>query len=338
MAKVRLGIIGLGRLGRKHAENIHYNIPEAELSAICSVVPAELDTVSKEMSPAIVTDSYRDLLENKDLDGIVIATNSQTHCEIICAAAEAGVKNVYTEKPLGMSQEEIDKIKGAVESRPGMLLQVGYNHRFNTDLRAVKEKIDAGYVGNVILIRMASRDQIWEEDNLVRFSPSSGGFVADMMTHDYDTARWLTGSEAETIFGLGGVYAFEGLKKVDDIDNAAFLMKFKNGVMVQLEGSRNSAVGYHAPMEIFGSKGSIKVGDHAYQDRITWMDIDGAHRKYAQWFFEYWEPTYLAEMKDFVDSIIKGRGPTVGLMDGYKAMEWAFRATEAVEKGEIVKM
>ncbi len=338
MGKVKLGIIGLGRLGRKHAENIHYNIPEAELNAICSVVPAELDLVSKEMSPSMVTESYGEILGNGDLDGVVISTNSQTHCEIICAAAEAGVKHVYTEKPLGMSREEIDKIKDAVESSPGMVLQVGYNHRFNADLRAVKEKIDTGYVGKVILIRMASRDQLWDEKDLVRFCPSSGGFVADMMTHDYDTARWLTGSEADTIFGLGGVYAYEGLKKVGDIDNAVLLMKFKNGVMIQLEGSRNSAVGYHAPMEVFGSKGSIKVGDHAYQDRVTWLDTEGAHRKYARWFFEYWESTYLAEIKDFVDSIIEKRPPVVGLIDGYKAMEWAFKAAEAVEKGEIVKM
>jgi myo-inositol 2-dehydrogenase/D-chiro-inositol 1-dehydrogenase len=338
MKKIRLGIIGLGRLGRKHAENIHYNIPAAELAAVCSLVPSELESTAKEMSPAVVTDNYGDLLEDRSLDGIVISTNSQTHCEIICAAAEAGVKHLYTEKPLGMTREEIDKIKTVVESRPGMLLQVGYNHRFSTDLQAVKKKIDAGYVGELILLRLVSRDQPWKEEDLVNFSPGSGGFVADMMTHDYDTARWLTGSEAETIFGLGGVYAYEGLKKVGDIDNAAFLMRFKNGVMVQLEGSRNSAVGYHAPMEVFGTRGSIMVGEHAYHDRITWMDPEGAHRSYARWFFEYWEPTYLAEMKDFVDTILHGRRPAVDLMDGYKAMEWAFRAAEAVEKGEIAKM
>jgi len=338
MKKVKLGIIGLGRLGRKHAENICYNIPGAELSAVCSLVPEELDEVSKEMSPAIVTDSYNDIIGRRDLDGIVIATNSQTHCEIICAAAEAGAQNVYTEKPLGMSLEEISRIKNAVESSPGMKLQVGYNHRFDADLRKVKAKIDSGYIGRLIHIRMASRDQLWDEDQLVKFCPSSGGLVADMLTHDYDTARWLTGSEAETIFGLGGVYAYEGLKAVGDIDNAVLLMKFRNGVMVQLEGSRNSAAGYHSPMEVFGSRGSIKVGDHAYKDRINWLDTEGVHRTYCDWFFEYWESTYLAEMKDFVETIIHGRPPLVGLMDGYKAVEWAFHAAKSISEKKIVEM
>ena len=339
MERVKLGIIGLGRLGRKHAENIHYHIPEAELTAICSVVPQELETVTREMSPAMVTDSYHELLANPDLDGVVIATSSQTHCEIICAAAEAGVKRVYTEKPLGMSLEEIDRIRDAVRSSPGMVLQVGYNHRYDAELRAVKEQIDAGFVGNVVLIRMASRDQLWDEQQLLRFCPTSGGLVADMMTHDYDTARWLTGSDAETIYGLGGVYAYDGLNQVGDIDNAVLLMRFRNGVMVQLEASRNSAVGYHAPMEVFGSAGSIRVGDHAYRDRTIWLNREGgARRRYTDWFFEYWALTYLEEMRDFTRSIHEECPPLVGLMDGYKAMEWAFAAAEAVQRGTIVHL
>ncbi len=339
MDKAKLGIIGLGRLGREHARNIYYNIPGAELTAICSLVPEELEMVEKETSPAMVTDSFEELIGNEGLDGIVVATNSQTHAEMICSAADAGVKNVFTEKPLAMSFEEIDRIKKSVKANPGMKLQVGYNHRFDADMQTIKERIDSGYVGNIVLIRLASRDQLWNEDDLVRFAPSSGGFVADMMTHDYDMARWLTGSEAETIFGLGGVYAYEGLREVGDIDNAVLLMRFKNGIMVQIEGSRNSAVGYHAPMEVFGSKGSIRAGDHAYRNRITWMDQEwGAHRDYTQWFFEYWEPTYLAELQDFVDAVVQDRQPLVGLEDGIKAMEWAFTAAEAVEKGKIVTL
>ncbi|HDQ15230.1 MAG TPA: hypothetical protein ENN41_10500 [Sediminispirochaeta sp.] len=157
--KVKLGIIGLGRLGRKHAENIYFNIPHAELAAICSVVPEELEQFLHAMAPSLVSDNYQDLIRSDQLDGLIVSTNSQTHCEIICAAAEAEVKNVYTEKPMGMNLEEIDRIKDAVESNPRMRLQVGYNHRFDRELMAVKEKIDAGYVGKPVLIRIVSRDQ-----------------------------------------------------------------------------------------------------------------------------------------------------------------------------------
>lgn len=338
MDKVRLGIIGLGRLGIEHANNIHYAINNAELRAICSVVPQELETASKALSPAYVTDDYRQIIANEALDGIVIATNSQTHCEMICAAAQAGRKYVFTEKPLGMSMAEIDQIKAAVEANPGMFLQVGYNHRFDADLCAAKEKIDQGYVGDIIMLRIESRDQAGIEAFIIKFSPTSGGFIADMMTHDYDTARWFTGSEADTIYGVGGVYAYQGLKACDDMDNTAILMKFKNGTMVVLTASRNSTYGYHAPMEVFGTKGCITVGSDSFKDRMVTMNDQGVTRRCSQWFFEYWQPTYRAELQAFADSIQQGTPPKVSLEDGYKAVQWALKATEAVKSGKVVKL
>lgn len=333
---IRLAIVGLGRLGYEHAKNIHYRIPEAELTGICSVVQQELDRVSSEMSPELVTTAFEELLEKKDrFDGLVIATNSQTHAELIVRAAEAGVKNIYTEKPIGMNMEELDRIKDVVQARQDLLFQVGYNHRFDADLMEAREKIRSGYVGKPVVIRIISRDQTGIEDFLVKFSPTSGGLVADMMTHDYDTARWLTGAEAKRIFGIGGVFAFDGLKAVDDIDNAVILMEFTDGTIVQLESSRNSAYGYHAPIEIFGTEGSIKIGENSYKNRSIYLDKSGVTRTCADWFFEYWEDTYRAELSDFVSCIQEGRKPKVGLEDGYKAVEWAFTAAEAVRNKEV---
>lgn len=338
MGKKRIGIIGLGRLGLEHASNIHNHIPEAELTAACSVVDAELERAKELFNPAIITKNYRDLFDTEKLDGIVIATNSQTHCEIICAAIEAGVKNIYTEKPLGLSMEEIVKIKDTVEAAEGLIFQVGYNHRFDKNLMEAKQKVDEGFIGKPILIRMESRDQAGIEEFIVKFAPTSGGFIADMMTHDYDTARWFTGSEAETIYGVGGVYAYEGLKACNDMDNTAILMKFKNGVMVMLTASRNSAYGYHAPMEIFGTEGSIKIGDFSYNTKNYYMNKDGVNRKCSEWFFEYWQETYKAEMADFIACITEGRQPKVNYIDGFKAVEWAILADNAVKNGEIVNL
>lgn len=338
MEPVKLGIIGLGRLGREHAKNIYYNIPDTELTAICSVVQNEIDSITHEMNPKYITADYNELLSNDELNGVVIATNSATHCEIICRASELGVKHIYSEKPIGMSKTEIDKIKKAVTENSVQLFQVGYNHRFDKDLSEAKKKVDEGFIGNPIFIRMASRDQAGLEDFLVKFSPTSGGLVSDMLTHDYDTARWFTGSEAETIYGIGGVYAYDGLKAVNDIDNTVILMRFKNNVMVQLEASRNSAYGYHAPMEIYGSKGCIKIGENSYKDRIAYLNEKGVKRICTNWFFEYWQDTYLAEIADFVQCIRTGISPKVGLIDGYKAVEWALVATEAVNKQMVIKV
>lgn len=336
MGKVKLGIVGLGRLGRKHAENIRYNIPEAELTAICSVVESELETVSRQMHPMHVTKDYNELLSYPEINGIVIASSSKEHCSMICAAAEAGKKYVYTEKPLGMSIDEIDRIKSAVESNRGMKLQVGYNRRFDTSIQAAKKKVEQGFVGKIIQIRMINRDPAAMADFIIKFSPKSGGLVMDMLTHDYDLARWFAGSDAKSVYGLGDAFVYDGLKAVGDIDNCSLLVEFKNGIIGQFETSRNSAYGYHVETEIYGSKGNIRIGMLPVKDRVTYMNGNGISFDTADWFYEYWEPTFLAEMHDFVSCIREGREPLVGLEDGYKAVEWAVRATTAVKEKKIV--
>jgi myo-inositol 2-dehydrogenase/D-chiro-inositol 1-dehydrogenase len=138
------------------------------------------------------------------------------------------------------------------------------------------------------------------------------------------------------VYGLGGAYVYEGLKAVNDIDNCVVLVEFQNGVMGQIETSRNCTYGYHVETEIYGSEGCIRIGTTPYKDRVTYMNANGVTVQCAEWFFEYWEPTFLAEMQDFVDCIIEDRQPLVSLEDGYKAVEWAYAATEAVREQKIV--
>jgi len=333
--KVKLGIIGLGRMGMEHAGNIHYSIKDTELTGICSIVASELEIAGEEFAPEIITTDYRDFFSANQLDGIVIATGSHTHCQIICEAVKAGVKNIFTEKPIGMSMEEIGQIKDTIEGCDDVLFQVGYNRRFDPNLVEAKKKVEAGFVGKLIFVRIEARDPAGMEEFIVKFSPTSGGFIADMMTHDYDIARWFTGSDAEVIFGVAGVYAYEGLKACDDFDNAAILMRFKSGAMVVLAASRNSTYGYHAPIEIFGTEGAIKIGDYSYSNRNCYMNEDGVNRTCSEWFYPYWQQTFHLEMEDFVRCIRTGSQPKVTLEDGYKAVEWAIKADEAV-RGEKV--
>ncbi|GAB1475583.1 Gfo/Idh/MocA family oxidoreductase [Bacillota bacterium] len=338
MEKVKLGIIGLGRLGREHAANINYNIINGELTAVCSAIQEEVDSVVKEMSPKYGTTDYTEIINDSSLDGIVIASNSAFHAKMIIDAANAGVKNIYCEKPLGMSLEEIDLIKEACDKNKVDIFQIGYNRRFDVSLQAMKKKIDEGFIGKPILIKFTNRDPIWQAENLIRFSPTSGGLVFDMLTHDYDAARWLIGSDAESVYGIGGAYGYEGLDKVGDIDNCIISIRFENGVMGFLETSRNSAHGYHIEYEILGTEGMLKMGVSPTKDRVISFNKHGMQAEYVKDFFTFWEPTFAAELQHFTDCIQKGQKPVVDLMDGYKAVQWAFAAKEAVADQKTVLM
>lgn len=338
MKKIQLGIVGLGRLGRNHAANIFYHIPNAELAAICSVVPKELEEVAAEMHPRFTYADYREMFQNPELDGVVIATNSQLHCEMAVAAAELGVKNVYIEKPLGMTLDEIERIKAAVEKSAIGVFQVGYNRRFDQSYLAMKKKLDEGFIGKPVLIKMINRDPASMAEFIIKFSPTSGGLVFDMLTHDYDAARWFLGSDAKTVYGMGGVYAYEGLAAVNDIDNCGILCRFDNGAMGWFETTRNCAYGYHVETEVFGTEGCLRVCVTPTNDRLLCMDKGGIHQSTVQWFYEYWEPTFTAEMQSFVDAVAQGKPPVVGLMDGYKAVQWALAAKKAVDEETVVKL
>ena len=158
----------------------------------------------KEMNPGYGTTDYMELFNDRNLDGIVIASNSAYHCQMICDAANAGVKNIYCEKPLGMTLEEIDLIKETCEKNHVKIVQLGYNRRFDSSLMTMKKKIEEGFIGKPILVKLSNRDPEWDREALLKFSPTSGGLVFDMLTHDYDVARWLIESDAETVYGMGG--------------------------------------------------------------------------------------------------------------------------------------
>lgn len=338
MEKVKLGIVGLGRLGRNHAASINYKITNAELTAVCSAIQEEVDSVMKEMNPKYGTTDYMELFRDRELDGIVIASNSAFHAQMIIDAANAGVKNIYCEKPLGMSLEEIEQIKEACDRNEVAIFQIGYNRRFDASMQEIKQRIEDGFIGKPILIKLTNRDPEWQPENLIRFSPTSGGLVFDMLTHDYDVARWLIGSDAETVYGMGGVYGYEGLEKVNDIDNCIITIRFENGVMGFLETSRNSTHGYHIEYEILGTEGMLKMGVTPSKNRVVSFSRNGMQAEYMKDFFTFWEPTFAAELQHFTDCIQRGEKPIVNLMDGYKAVQWAFAAKEAVDGQKTVTM
>lgn len=333
----RIAIVGLGRLGLEHARNIDSLISNAELCAVCSVRQEEIERVQAEISVEYATESYEELLNWGKFDGLVIASTSGVHADQVCAAVDAGVKSIYSEKPIGMDMDEVRRITKTVRGAGDILFQVGYNHRFDADLNAAREKIRSGAIGKPVFVRLVSRDKMMDPAFLLRFSPTSGGLVSDMMTHDYDTARWLLDADPVRIFGLGAAYHYDGLEEIGDIDNCVILMEFSNGTMVQLESSRNAAYGYHAPAEIFGTAGAIQMGDVPRKMRSVYFGADGASEPCHQSFFEYWQDTYRAELQDFVDCIEQKRKPRVGLEDGFKAVEWAFAAAEAVREKKVVE-
>ncbi len=337
MKKVRIGMVGLGRLGMKHAENIALRTAGAELVAVCALEPERVRHAREAWGVADGYSRFEAMLEDDSLDGIFIASSSGEHCRQIRQALDAGF-HVFCEKPLGVSLEECMQAEESVEKHPDLVFMLGFMRRYDSSYSRAKKLIDDGYIGRPILFRGYSVDPESAIEGAIRFAPTSGGQFLDMAVHDIDLARWMLGGEATTVFAAGGCYAHPEFAQYGDGDNLAALIRFDNSAMAFLLAGRTAAHGYAVETEIIGTKAALRIANVPQKDMVELLDDRGAVRECSQNFLERFGAAYLAETQEFVDCIREGRRPGVTVHDGVMATKVAYAATQSFRRDELVRL
>lgn len=337
MNKVRIGMVGLGRLGMKHAENIAVRTAGAELSAVCALEPDRVSHACKAWGVPNGYDRFEAMLENRDLDAVFIASSSGEHCRHIGQALEAGF-HVFCEKPLGVTLEECMLAEEAVARHPGQVFMLGFMRRYDSSYARAQKLIRDGYIGRPILFRGYSVDPESAIDGAIRFAPTSGGQFIDMAVHDIDLARWMLGAEATTVFAAGGCYAHPEFAQYGDGDNLAALIRFDNEAMAFLLAGRTAAHGYAVETEIIGTEAALRIASVPQKDMVELLDDRGAVRECSQNFLERFGAAYCAETQEFVDCIGERRKPQVTVHDGVMATKVAFAATQSFRRDELVRL
>jgi myo-inositol 2-dehydrogenase/D-chiro-inositol 1-dehydrogenase len=295
---LNIGLIGAGRIGRIHAENIANRIPNARLIAVADIDLEAAKSVAAEMKIETVVEDYTELLGDEDLHAIAICSATDTHTPIIMEAAAAG-KHIFSEKPLDFDLGRIDRALQAVEAAD-VKLQVGFNRRFDPNFRKVKEMAAEGKIGEPHILRITSRDP---EPPPLEYVKVSGGIFLDMTIHDFDMARYITGSEVEEIYVMGGVMIDPRIGEVGDLDTAIITLRFENGVIGTIDNSRKAVYGYDQRIELFGSEGMIST-ENETPDRHSYSSADGIQNPLPLYFFlERYTESYFREMQSFVDSV-----------------------------------
>jgi myo-inositol 2-dehydrogenase / D-chiro-inositol 1-dehydrogenase len=339
MKKVKIGIVGLGRLGRQHAENLAFRIRNCELYAICSVVEEEVKELQKEWAIPYGYTNYDDMLENKELDAIFIASPSGFHCEQIEKALEKGL-HVFTEKPLGLYLDEVIRVKKAVEKHSDQVFMVGFMRRYDKSYMYAKQKIQEGVIGEPVLIRCYGFDPAKAIDSFMNFAKNnySGGLFLDMSIHDLDLARWYLQSEADSVWAIGGAYAYPEIVELNDAETGAALVKFKNNTMGIFVAGRNCAHGYHIETEIIGTKGTLRIGTVPEKNMVTVFGDQGAVKECSEGFIERFEQAYVSEVEEFVQCILENRQPNVTVDDGVQSTILGYACKESFETGQLIKV
>jgi myo-inositol 2-dehydrogenase/D-chiro-inositol 1-dehydrogenase len=332
MKKIKIGSVGLGRLGLQHAENIATRVMNVELTALCDLNKNLLNETADRLGVEHRCNRFEEMIALEELDAICIVSPSGLHTAQISAALAAG-KHVFSEKPLGVTVEECKEAEKAVESHPDKVFMLGFMRRFDPSYMYAHQKVASGEIGKPILFRSYSQDPEKFIDGAIAFAGHSGGQFLDMAVHDIDLARWFLNSEPESVTAMGGCYAHPEFGEFKDGDNVSCLMKFKNDAMVFLFAGRTAPHGYNVETEIIGTKGILRIASVPQKNLVEILDHSGVRKECSENFLERFESSYVNELQEFVDCILEERKPSVTVYDGTRVSEIAYKCKESFESG-----
>jgi myo-inositol 2-dehydrogenase/D-chiro-inositol 1-dehydrogenase len=331
--EIKIGLIGAGRIGQVHAENLTYRIPEAELVAVSDVFVEAAEKVAARLDIPAVYQDHRRILEDKAIDAVLICSSTDTHAQFIEEAARAG-KHIFCEKPIALDLEKIDRALDTVD-QAGVKLQIGFNRRFDPNFRRVHEIVAGGEIGEPHLLRITSRDPAPPPIEYVKVS---GGIFLDMTIHDFDMARYLIGSEVETVYAAGTVLVDPGIGQAGDVDTAVITLHFSSGALGVIDNSRKAVYGYDQRVEVFGSGGRV-AADNNYPNTARVSDARRVHRDLPlNFFMDRYTESYVNEMRAFVRCIVDGTPPPVTGLDGRIPVVMGYAAKKSVEENRPVKL
>jgi myo-inositol 2-dehydrogenase/D-chiro-inositol 1-dehydrogenase len=329
MRTITVGVLGAGRIGRLHVNNL-LRMPGVRVKAIAdpyvdfSDWPP--DALTTGTDPGIV-------LDDAEIEAVLICSPTPTHAPLTEAVASAG-KHVFCEKPIDLDPVRIRRSLEVVDAA-GVKLQVGFNRRFDPTFSRVRRAVTDGEVGDIQIVKITSRDP---EAPPVSYVESSGGIFLDMTIHDFDMVRYVTGSEVEEVYAMGAVLIDPAIGEAGDVDTAVTTLKMANGALAVIENSRQAVYGYDQRVEVFGSKGSAEAGNETANRVILSTDSGVRSDNPLYFFLQRYQASFVAELEAFFASIRDDRDPPVGGRDGLMSVLVGLAAAQSLTENRPVKI
>lgn len=330
---MNVGVIGAGRIGKVHAENLAHLIPETNVVALADVNLAVAQETGTLLGIPLISADYRDVINAPDVHAVVICSATDTHTQMIIEAARAG-KHIFCEKPIDLSLKKIDEAL-AVVAETGVKLQIGFNRRFDPNFQRMRQAVEQGEVGQPFRLHIISRDPAPPPISYIKVS---GGIFLDMTIHDFDMARFLIGSDVEEVYTVAGVKVDPAIGEAGDVDTAVIMLKFANGVIGTIDNCRRSGYGYDQRAEVFGSSGSIAI-DNNYANSAVISSAQSIHRDLPLHFFvERYTQSYRIEMLAFVDSVLRDKPIRVTGADARVPVVMGLAARKSYDENRPVRL
>ncbi|HAF4875914.1 TPA: D-chiro-inositol-2-dehydrogenase IolG2 [Salmonella enterica] len=334
MKKLRCGVIGLGRVGKMHVENM-YLLPQLDIICAADYFIEEMSDWLYSVNITSGYKNYQELLQRDDIEAVFIFTSTDMHEEIVTAAAQAG-KHIFCEKPLSMNEDEqasmavLRKVK-----EKGVTLQVAFNRRFDPQFHEVFELVRSGKIGRPQMIKITSRDPDLLPHELIK---RIGGLIFDFTMHDFDMARFMMQNEVSEVYVKGNTLIDPSLKNIDDVDTLAVMLTFRNGGYALIDNSRRAVYGYDQRVEVFGSEGM------AYADNVSESTVKVFNSQHCIMknplpdFTVRYREAYRTEILHFIDSVLHHTPVVCTGEDALLAQRIAIAAQQSLKSGLPVKI
>jgi myo-inositol 2-dehydrogenase / D-chiro-inositol 1-dehydrogenase len=332
MRKINIAVIGTGRMGSVHVRNIARLIPEANLVALCDIRLEVAQAVADECGIQRVVRDYHELLEDKTIEAVLIATSTPTHASIIKDCAAAG-KQIFCEKPLALDLADIDDALAEVE-KAGVKLQVGFNRRFDKSYQRVHEIVASGEIGRPCILRITNRDPDFPA---MEFMRASGGIFLDLAIHDFDMVRYQVG-EVDEVYAMGSVLINQELHEFNDVDTDVVSLRFANGAVGSIDNSRKAVYGYDQRLEVFCSNGTAMAENETETTVVKGNTAGFLSAKPPYFFMQRYAPCYVEEVRQFIECVRDDKPtPTTGI-DGRAAVVLGYAAGKSLQENRPVKI
>ena len=296
---LHVGVIGVGRIGAFHVESLRaldgvsaLTLADADATRALQVA-RDLDANAAETPEALV---------DAGVDALVIATATAGHAPLLRLAAAAGIP-AFCEKPVALDLAAIDDVLEEV-SRAGILVQIGFQRRFDAGYRAARDAVATGTLGNLLAVRAATHDPAPPAEAYIA---ASGGIFRDLSIHDFDAVRYVTGEDIVEVYADGAVRETPWFAEHGDVDVAVAVLRMSGGALGILSGTRHDPLGYDVRLEVFGVSDSIAVGVDR-RSPLRSVEPGAASPAGARYrnFLERFELAYRAELAAFVEAVRNG--------------------------------
>lgn len=332
--KFVVGVIGAGRIGKIHVENLLRKVPDVKLKIVADIkIDEKLKQWASEIGVLKLTTEPNEIFKDSEIDAVVICSSTDTHAKFIQEAAKIK-KHIFCEKPLDTDIKRIKETLTVVK-KAGVKLMIGFNRRFDHNFMRIREAVNSGQIGTPQIIKVTSRDPAPPPIEYVKVS---GGIFLDMTIHDWDMARYQAGSEVEEVYATGAVLINPEIGKVGDIDTAVAVLKFKNGAIGIIDNSRQAIYGYDQRVEVFGSKGCAMADNDTPNTVRIYTSDHTATDKIPYFFLERYMGSYATELLTFFDCLRNNKEPAPGGEDGLQDVLVAIAAQKSLKEHRVVKI